>query len=587
MDTRSFSFAKLVSPPTVLAWSQAYNAGSLFVAVSLTKNPNGQGEDAPLSAVGKDLINTLEEEYFTLEEKKLASIQQAIQATSRKLEKNVTCSLVAASVVDTILYVFVYSTGTILLKRKDTLGILLSIPEHRSDEVLSASGMLQDGDSIILETAAFTHAIPHDVLRRSLTATPAETSELLAPRVLDKEENTGCAIFIGYQKPAPLGINSVPTATVPIIHHAQPDQPDKPDEPSSEHKSFLHRPSFPKMPPFFQKLPFSRSKLIILLIALVLIGILGTSIYAAVQRQRHAQSHTQFTQLYESAQKKYDDGHSLINLNKNLARENLKEAQTILQKAQSRVEKGSAEEKQWQELEDKITAVLKGVSDAMSVTPQEVDSKNSILLQYELKNTQNRVYTQSASTVYAAGPKDILALDKETEKEKTLITNDSDWEDVGGVGVYNGNVYLVDKKTNQIYKFIPSGSGYTKSTYLANASVVPLSNSQSLAIDGSIYVLTKDGSIMKFTKGKGDSFTISGLDQPLSKPTRIFTTQESDNLYVLDNGNSRLVVFDKGGKYQSQYKAGILQTAIDFDISEKDKKAYILSGKKVWEIELK
>jgi hypothetical protein len=47
------------------------------------------------------------------------------------------------------------------------------------------------------------------------------------------------------------------------------------------------------------------------------------------------------------------------------------------------------------------------------------------------------------------------------------------------------------------------------------------------------------------------------------------------------------VVLDKSGNYKNQYQAGVLKTAKDFDVLEKDKKIYLLSGGKTYEVDLK
>jgi len=49
----------------------------------------------------------------------------------------------------------------------------------------------------------------------------------------------------------------------------------------------------------------------------------------------------------------------------------------------------------------------------------------------------------------------------------------------------------------------------------------------------------------------------------------------------------RIVVFDKTGSYKSQYQATVIGNAKDFDVLEKDKKVFILSSGKVYEIDLK
>ena len=78
-----------------------------------------------------------------------------------------------------------------------------------------------------------------------------------------------------------------------------------------------------------------------------------------------------------------------------------------------------------------------------------------------------------------------------------------------------------------------------------------------MAIDSSIYIVSSDGSINKFTKGASDTFALSGLDKSLLNPTKIFTNANTDNIYVLDNGNSRILVLDKTGHLKNQYKLSL------------------------------
>ena len=56
----SLSFAKLVATPTDITWSQAYNAGNLFVCISLTGNEEERDKELSLQAFGKDLFNVLQ-----------------------------------------------------------------------------------------------------------------------------------------------------------------------------------------------------------------------------------------------------------------------------------------------------------------------------------------------------------------------------------------------------------------------------------------------------------------------------------------------------------------------------------------------
>ena len=54
----------------------------------------------------------------------------------------------------------------------------------------------------------------------------------------------------------------------------------------------------------------------------------------------------------------------------------------------------------------------------------------------------------------------------------------------------------------------------------------------------------------------------------------------------MDNGNKRIVVLSKTGIYIAQYQAEQLKDATDFDIQEANKKIYVLSNSKIYEVDL-
>src|ERR1700729_4357956 len=90
----SLSFAKLVATPTETSWSQAYNAGNLFACLSLKVEE--VTEEISLHAIGKDLFNVLQSEFFTLQEKNTASIKMAIQTSLENIPSSVEIDLTLA-----------------------------------------------------------------------------------------------------------------------------------------------------------------------------------------------------------------------------------------------------------------------------------------------------------------------------------------------------------------------------------------------------------------------------------------------------------------------------------------------------------
>ena len=51
-----------------------------------------------------------------------------------------------------------------------------------------------------------------------------------------------------------------------------------------------------------------------------------------------------------------------------------------------------------------------------------------------------------------------------------------------------------------------------------------------------------------------------------------------NSMYVLDNGNSRIVQLGKDGTFQAQYVSDVLNKAKDIDVQESNKKIFILTS---------
>lgn len=121
-----------------------------------------------------------------------------------------------------------------------------------------------------------------------------------------------------------------------------------------------------------------------------------------------------------------------------------------------------------------------------------------------------------------------------------------------------GNLYILDPQGNRLWRYLPTADGYNAApeSYFPPEQLIDLSGAVDMAIDGSIYVLFKDGRVNKFTSGQQVEFSLSGLDIPLSNPVSIFTApdEEVQHVYVADAGNQRIVQFNKDGSFVRQFK---------------------------------
>jgi hypothetical protein len=138
----------------------------------------------------------------------------------------------------------------------------------------------------------------------------------------------------------------------------------------------------------------------------------------------------------------------------------------------------------------------------------------------------------------------------------TVVTDAAQWGQIRAVASFLGNVYLLDASKNQIWKYVPAANGYSQQAvpYLPANSSANFSHSVSLAVDGDVWTLTSDGSVLRFRGGQRVPFELSGLDSPLKNPVAIYTRPEVDSLYIADAGNQRIVEFDKNGKFVRAFK---------------------------------
>jgi hypothetical protein len=601
MAESNLTFAKIVANPNAYSWSQVYSAGKLFAVLSLETQEETHEKDY-LNVLGKEILDTLEQEFFTLETKDLESIKQAVLTTSGKVPQEITCSFTIGSVVNNILYVYILGNGRVSLKRQEKLGNLLEVRDQKPDSLKLASGFLEDGDMIVLQTKQFADIISIGTLTEFMDdLPPAEVAENLAPLIHEKEEAGAAAIIIHYK--VAVVIDEAVESTTEEATIAQVQEQEKETEADIQASPF-YAPTvtsnlnilskFRQMvSPLVSKIRIpgnltdnlNHSKKVILTIVIIILIVFVGSVIFALNKQQNEKIQSAFQSIYPQAQKKYADGQSLLGLNQNLARDSFSQAQQILLNGKDKLPKNSKEEKQVLALLTQVDNALNATSGVTNSQTKTLDISASPMLLAETKNS-GLYFTEDDSHIYGATSDQVYSLNTDGTNKKTLIQNNNNWQKIGGLSTYFGNIYVLDKNQNQILKFVQTDSGFSKTNYFSS-TLPDLSKAVSMAIDSSVYVLSSDGSVTRYTKGSADNFSLTGIDKPFSNPTGIFTVIGDSNIYILDNGNSRIVVFDKSGNYKSQYQATVIKDAKDFEVLEKDKKIYVLSGGKLYEIDLK
>ena len=109
----------------------------------------------------------------------------------------------------------------------------------------------------------------------------------------------------------------------------------------------------------------------------------------------------------------------------------------------------------------------------------------------------------------------------------------------------------------------------------------------SMVIDGSVWFVDEEGLVLKYSQGENDSLFLSEANPPLSRASAVYTSEDSNSLYVLDKDKSRVIVYQKSGEYECQYRSPGVNQASDLLVAPNSGKILLLGESKIYEIILR
>lgn len=150
--------------------------------------------------------------------------------------------------------------------------------------------------------------------------------------------------------------------------------------------------------------------------------------------------------------------------------------------------------------------------------------------------------------------------------------------------IKNGKLYALSNENLFITKHAPSLTGFAKgSGWLREA--VEVKNSVTLAIDGNLYLSDGRGEIKKLYNGRLTDFHEDKISPSLSAVTKLWTSEDSHYLYLLDQPSKRVIIFDKKGSLVLQLQFNSLSALKDF-YPINNKILMVFDGEKMYKIAL-
>lgn len=154
---------------------------------------------------------------------------------------------------------------------------------------------------------------------------------------------------------------------------------------------------------------------------------------------------------------------------------------------------------------------------------------------------------------------------------------------VDGVGTLDaitgsgGNLYLLDVKDNQVWRYLPGQSGFD-SERTALLDTTSLQTATELAVGQDVYVLDSKLGVRRFVGKTEAPFRLAGIDTPMMSPASISVLPGSNRIVVADRGNKRVIVASAEGVFLRQIVSPAFTDLRAVSVDEGKGIIYVLNG---------
>lgn len=578
--------ASVVGKTSDTQWGQVLQLPNAYGIVEVAA-PDGIARQRGITILSK-LTDALSTEVVSLEA--LASIADTV------MESDVV-SLALLVPVGKVVYMVLRGEGSVFLRRGEKFATLMRTPGNISGEV-------KEGDCILAASRGFTGSLsPEEVGGVFDHLAPAEVAEKLTLILHEKHGGEGGAALI------------FEVAQMVSPEEVLPLAVKEPEEESAALRFGRRIVQLGRA--FLQRI--TREKRLAITIALLFVFLV--SVILGIQKQRGNVRAKQASSVIAEAQRAFDEGMALLDLNAVKGRERLSQAEQLLAPLVSSLSDRSAEGRRANELYKEVTENMSRAQHVVRATPAlfydasliKKDAKVTAFAASEdrmgLLDTAGRtaydltlpaksgqiagggeqyadasaiaVYGDRLYVLVPGGVHMIRLSDRKTVPN--VAKKDDAWGAIRSIVAYGGNLYLLDTAKSRIWKYVATETGFSERREYLNPDTLPdLSKGTSMAIDGSVWIGTTDGRVLRFTQGKEQTYILQGLDSPLGTNILVDTEDGQKYLYILDPANKRVVVFDKDGLYMAQYLWEGDLAPTGFAISEEQKLIFLLSAGKIY-----
>jgi len=172
----------------------------------------------------------------------------------------------------------------------------------------------------------------------------------------------------------------------------------------------------------------------------------------------------------------------------------------------------------------------------------------------------------------------LLAVTPPGQPASQLIVRDAQaWGSADGIAYQNGNLYVLDRAGDQIWRYPPSEGGFD-SEREALLTGIDLDQVVEMAIGDALYLVLTDNSALRVDVGSSQPLSQAGIDRRLVSPASVVFLPASNRLLVADRGNARIVSLSPQGVFLQQWVSPTFTDLRAIAVDEPGALVYILVG---------
>lgn len=201
---------------------------------------------------------------------------------------------------------------------------------------------------------------------------------------------------------------------------------------------------------------------------------------------------------------------------------------------------------------------------------------------YQTEDKFNLANVNENSLLFFSKPNKLTVLSNGSIRETVSLQLPYPDSNFSQLSSFQSNLYFWDKNNQKIIKYSKSGNQWiSPRSWLSQEFDL-----ESLAVDGSVWVLTEANKIKKYYGGELQKTLNLNIFPEPKYFSKIFASAKLPYIYLLDPGQKRLVVINKNGEIISQYQSEKFDNLLDFSLTEDGRTLFILNGLKVFKINI-